>query len=153
MDPGPGKARCFENLSDEDAVKMVINLEEARPQTEEDAVAKTIALGLYVEELRKRNSSYVASSGVLRVPHPKEDLKKWSAKDLEKIHRALDSAMMIYEGVRLAELNDEERALRVIRMAASDAISRERRRRDLGRGMVEIPFSTVLFMVKFILPI
>ena len=153
MDPGPGRARNFNDLSDEDALKMVLKLEEAKPQTEEDGVAKNIALGGYIDELKKRNSSYIAGSGVLRVPYPKEDLKKWALKDLDKMYRALDASMMIYKGVKISDLDEEERALRAIRMTANDAVARERRRRDLSRGILEMSLSTVLVMVQFVLPI
>lgn len=153
LDPGPKRARCFSDLSDEDALKMVVKLQETKPQTEEDGIAKNIALAEYTEELRKRNSSYIEGSGVFRVPCPKENLKKWASKDLDKMHRALDAAMMIYKGVKLSDLNEEERALRAIRMTANDAVDRERRRRDLSLGIIDMSLSTVLVMIKFVLPI
>lgn len=152
LDPGVSGKRTFGRLSDEEALKMYMTMYNVTPQTDRDLVAKDITLVEYRTELKKRRSKYLDASGVFRLSLAEVDLTTWPKEQIIKTHDLLDASMAIYKKVDLSKLNDEEKALRVIRVTARNAFWREAGRRDLLVNTWETAWGILLTVAQNVVP-
>lgn len=152
LDPGVNGKKMFGRLSDEEALKMYMTMYNVTPQTDQDLVAKNVTLGEYRTELKKRRSQYLEASGVFRLSYAEVDLTAWPKEKIRRTHDLLDSSMAIYKKMDISKLNDEEKALRVIRITARDAFWREAGRRDLLVGTWETAWGILLTVAQNVIP-
>lgn len=145
LDGGPQGERKFMDLSDEEALQMVVMLHNVTPAISEDVIAKSIAIVEYTRELKKRKSQYIESSGILELASKELDLDEWTDKEIVEMYRLLDYQVSIYKDAKIEEFSEEERALRVIRITAKNAIFLEGKKRDLLRSFMDI-FGQVLLI-------
>ena len=132
------EAKKFKDLSDREALNMVVVIYNVEPRDNEDNLAKTIAIQTYMAEMKKRKSKYLKESGIFEVEVTEIDLKKWDDKKVAALYKYLDDK--IYAGAwdRLSELPGDEKDLMVIRMTARDVLYKEGRTRDVVRQSAEV---------------
>lgn len=130
-------ATKFKKLSDEEALKIVAAVYNCRSEAPMDMTAKNITLGTYIDDLKKRRSKYLEDSGVFQLSFDREDIKKWTDRQIVETFRALETKALQYERTGEADLREEEKTAQLIRLTAMDAIYREGKRRDLFRNILE----------------
>jgi hypothetical protein len=152
LDPGVKDKKTFGRLSDEEAVKMYVAIYNATPQTDQDLVAKNITLGEYRNELKKRGSKYLNDSGVFRFSYAGVDVTVWPKEEVTRIYGLLDASMALYKKIDLSKLDDDERALRVIRITGRDVCWRELQRRDILSTTWKTAWGVFFAIAKNIVP-
>lgn len=132
------QVKKFKDLSDREALEMVVELYNAKPSVNEDVLAKNIALQTYVEQLRKRKSKYLESSGIFDLEYTPVGYEKWDDKKIVALYKYLDSKIYAGSWDRISELPEEDRRMMVIRITARDVVYKEGRHRDIVRQSAEI---------------
>ncbi|MDD3089297.1 MAG: hypothetical protein PHT95_05055 [Candidatus Omnitrophica bacterium] len=134
----------IKGLSDEDALKKVVALYNVKVETADDMIARNIALGVYLDELRKRKSEYIASSGVFDLEFRREDLKKWTDREIVRMFRSLDTMSMPYDRAETSAMSENEKALMVLRLTARQVVHEEGKRRDIVRNVSEAAMNALM---------
>lgn len=128
----------FKDLSDEQALKMVVLIYNIKPEAWEDEISRKLTLEEYMALLKKRHSKYVKQSGIFDLKYEKEDLKKWSDKDLIKIYETLEAKTKGYYDVTAGELSDRQNAVRVMHLTAMGVIVKELQKRETTRSALQV---------------
>lgn len=128
----------FKDLSDDQALKMVVLIYNVKPELWEDEISRSITLSEYMALLKKRHSKYVKNSGIFDLEYKKENLKKWSDEDLLKIFNALDSKSRNYYEMTAGELSERENAVRIMRLTAMSVIVKELKTRTGTRAAMQV---------------
>lgn len=128
----------FKDLSDDQALKMVVLIYNVKPELWEDEISRSLTLEEYLKLLKKRHSKYVKSSGIFELEYKKERLNKWSDEDLLKILKALDSKSQDYYEVTAGELSERENAVRIMRLTGMSVIVNELKKRTGTRTAMQV---------------
>jgi len=134
LDESGKKVKKFKDLSDEEALKTVVAIYNCVPPSDEDIIAKNIALKEYIGELAKRKSTYLEGSGVFQLTYKDEMLKTWSDQQTAEMYRLLEAKAVRYDKTDIGGLSEQDKALRLIRITAMQVIYREGTKRDIFRN-------------------
>ncbi|MDP8298732.1 MAG: hypothetical protein P9L88_02340 [Candidatus Tantalella remota] len=139
-----GKAYTkFDELTDEQALKMTILVFNVRTEAYDDGVARSVTLTELMEQLKKRKSSYLKNSKVFELHYETIDIESWSDDDLIGMYNALEAKMSVYNGRDIVALSDRENALRIARITGMTEMVNELKRRQNKRQAWNI-FAQVL---------
>lgn len=121
--------RKFEELNDDEAMKVVISFFNVPEETYEDGVAKGLTIEKYMGVLEKRKSKYIKDSGIFSLAYQEIDLKLWNDQDLVTVYEALERRTIEYRYAPVATLSERENALRICRLTGMSCLVSELRRR------------------------
>lgn len=138
---------------DEEALRTFMALYNAAPETQEDMVAKRIALDKMISELKRKNPACLEKAGVFLPGYPKENVREWTNSKLEDMYRAVGTEAVIQKRKRTSGQGENEAVLTEIRMAAREEVVKEKRRRDTFRNMLGVSCNLVKFLLRFAIPI
>lgn len=151
LDGGGKKSKKFKQLSDEEALKTVVTMYNVVTEAGDDQVAKSIALDVYLQELMKRKSAYIASSGVFELSYEHQALDKWTDREIAEMYKTLECKVQVYETTKPEELNEDGKALRLIRITAMDAVYKEGTKRDIFRNAMDVAMNALMIAANIAL--
>jgi hypothetical protein len=130
--------REFKQLDDDKALKLVALIYNVTPDTWEDGIARSVALGEYMGLLAKRNSNYINKSGIFEAKYDRVDLTKWKEVDLIKLFEAIAPKAEKYYMDAAPEIAEIENAERITYLTAVNAVDREMKRRRNTQTAVSV---------------
>jgi hypothetical protein len=120
---------AFDDLSDENALKMVVLIHNVPAETYEEGVAKNLALKEYTGLLKKRNSKYLKESGIFELTYDKINFNEWDDEDLLTIFEALERKSNKYKYTPVSSLTDKENAARIVHFTGMAILAKELKKR------------------------
>jgi hypothetical protein len=78
-----------DNLSDRELIKLVASVQNTRPKTWEDEVARDVTLEKLIKISRKRRSDEIRHSGVLKCRYKQLDINRWPHDRLKELYGLL----------------------------------------------------------------
>ena len=78
-----------DNLPDRELVKLVASVQNTRPKTWEDEVARDVTLEKLIKIARKRRSGEIRHSGILKCRYKQLDITRWPHERLKELYGLL----------------------------------------------------------------
>jgi len=132
---GENRDKLLKDVSDEKALDTAVMIYNARPQSSEDEISRSIAFDEYINALKKRKSAFLKESGVFELKCEPADLKKLTDSQILELYDYLDERVKNVDLQALPEATEDENSWRIIHMTARDAVAREGYRREGLRNL------------------
>jgi len=126
----------LKGLDDQDALELGCAICNVKAEDRDKEIAKNIAIGKYLKELKKRKSPLIEESGMLEIKYEKINLKKFGNAEIIRLFRSLDREPFSYKTKTIAELTKDEESEKIVYVTAMNELLKEARRRQvLNQGL------------------
>lgn len=134
----------FKQLDDDHALKVVALIYNVKTESQEDTIARSIALEEYLNLLAKRNSRYIKKSGIFGIKYDKIKLSSWKDDDLIKLYDTLIPKTDSYYMDTAPELTEIQNAHRIMYLTAVNSVVKELKKRQNTKSAMSVACQLLL---------
>lgn len=134
----------FKQLDDDHALKVVALIYNVKTESQEDAIARSIALEEYLNLMAKRKSRYIKDSGIFSIKYDKVKISSWKDDDLIKLYDTLAPKTDAYYMDTAPELTEIQNARRIMYLTAVNSIVKELKKRENTKSAISVACQLLL---------